>query len=192
MGAYKYIKQNFEKSYKERSEGLKGRIIQWRTMEAVSKIQSPTNIARARELGYKAKPGVIVVRVKIAKGLSKRQKPVRGRKPSKYGMFYAYAKSLQARAEERAARKFDNCEVLNSYYVGEDGEYKFYETILVDRNSPIAQKDSQFKQLVSQKNRVYRGLSASGRRHRGIIRKTFGTNLNRPSVRAARRHIFRQ
>lgn len=191
MGAYKYIKQSFEKSYKERSEELKGRIVQWRQQQAVMKISSPTNIARAREIGYKAKPGVVVARVRIAKGLSKRPKPVRGRKPSKYGRFYAYAKSLQARAEERAARRFDNCEVLNSYYVGEDGEYKFYEAIMVDRNSFSTDSDKQLMQLTNQKNRVYRGLSASGRRHRGIIKKTFGTNLSRPSVRSARRNIFR-
>lgn len=191
MGAYKYIKQSFEKSYKERSEELKGRIVQWRQQQAVMKISSPTNIARAREIGYKAKPGVVVARVRIAKGLSKRPKPVRGRKPSKYGRFYAYAKSLQARAEERAARRFDNCEVLNSYYVGEDGEYKFYEAIMVDRNSFSTDSDKQLMQLTNQKNRVYRGLSASGRRHRGIIKKAFGTNLSRPSVRSARRNIFR-
>ncbi|MGI0141193.1 MAG: 50S ribosomal protein L15e [Candidatus Micrarchaeales archaeon] len=191
MGAYKYIKQSFEKSYKERAPELKARISEWRQEGAVVRLDGPTNVARARELGYKAKQGVVVARVKVPKGLSKRQKPVRGRKPSKYGRYYAFAKSLQARAEEKAARKFDNCELLNSYYVGEDGEYKFFETILVDKSSASVKNDPQYAQVISQTKRVYRGLSSAGRRHRGIIRKTFGTNLNRPSVRAARRNIFR-
>ncbi|MDE1762156.1 MAG: 50S ribosomal protein L15e [Candidatus Micrarchaeota archaeon] len=192
MGAYKYIKQSMEQSYKERSTVLKNRISEWRREGAIVRAQVPTNVARARELGYKAKPGVIIVRVKVSKGLSKRQKPVRGRKPSKYGRFYAYAKSLQSRAEERAARKFDNCEVVNSYYVGEDGEYKFFETILVDRNNKIITSDPDYANLIANKSRAFRGLSSSGRRHRGIIRKGTGTSLSRPSVRAARRHIFRQ
>ncbi|MDE1825359.1 MAG: 50S ribosomal protein L15e [Candidatus Micrarchaeota archaeon] len=192
MGAYKYIKQNFEASYKQRGEELKRRISQWRTQGTVTKISQPTNMARARELGYKAKQGIIVARVKVLKGLSKRQKPVRGRKPSKYGAYYAFVKSLQSRAEEKAARKFTNCELLNSYYVGEDGEYKFYETIFVDRNAPTVLNNPQYTQLIANRKRVYRGLSSSGRKHRGIIRKGFGTNLNRPSVRAARRNIFRQ
>ncbi|MDE1855619.1 MAG: 50S ribosomal protein L15e [Candidatus Micrarchaeota archaeon] len=192
MGAYKYIKQSFEQSYKQRSPELKHRIIEWRKQGAVTKLQGPTNPARARELGYKAKQGIVIARVKVPKGLSKRPKPVRGRKPSKYGRFYAYAKSLQARAEERAARHFSNCELLNSYYVGEDGEYKFYEAILVDRSSPSVLNDKQFRQIMSQRNRVFRGLSASGRRHRGIIKSGLTTIQSRPSVRSARRHIFRQ
>ncbi|MDE1850750.1 MAG: 50S ribosomal protein L15e [Candidatus Micrarchaeota archaeon] len=191
MGAYKYIKQSFEQSYKERGDELKQRISAWRREGAVVKINGPTNIARARELGYKAKPGVVVARIKISKGLSKRPKPVRGRKPSKTGRFYAYAKSLQSRAEEKAARKFDNCELLNSYYVGEDGEYKFFEAILVDRTAPTVLSDKQLSQVISQKSRVYRGLSSSGRKHRGIRIRGFGTNQNRPSVRAGRRNIYR-
>ena len=40
-------------------------------------------------------------------------------------------KNIQVIAEERVADKYPNTEVLNSYYVGEDGLYKYYEVILV-------------------------------------------------------------
>ncbi|MGC8710541.1 MAG: 50S ribosomal protein L15e [Candidatus Micrarchaeia archaeon] len=184
MGMSKYIRESFQNTYKERSELQKSRIMNWRKEGSVVRVAKPMNIVRARELGYKAKQGVIVARVKIRKGLRKREKPLGGRKPSKNARFFAYSKSLQSMAEERASRKFSNCEVLNSYYVGEDGEYAFYETILLDRTSPSIMNDKGYAALINQKGRVYRGLTSSGKKHRGIADKGFGTNKNRPSVRS--------
>jgi len=42
------------------------------------------------------------------------------------------AKSLQKIAEERVAKKFSNLKRLNSYWVWEDGKYKWFEVVLVD------------------------------------------------------------
>lgn len=182
MNAYKYVNRSFQDEYKAKSPALKTRLIQWRTEPVVTRIEHPTNIARARELGYKAKQGVLVARVRVARGLSKRQKPHRGRKPSKYGRFFDYRKSLQSRAEERAARKFANCEVLNSYYAGEDGTSKFFEIILLDRTHPAVMSSSDYSGVIAQRGRAYRGLTSSGRKHRGIMKKGFGTTKNRPSV----------
>ncbi len=131
----------------------------------------PTNLARARKLGYKAKQGVIVVRVKIRKGLRKREKQRGGRKPSKSGRFFAHGKSFQAMAEERAARKFINCEVVNSYYVGEDGSYKFFEAILVDRNHPAVKSDNFYSTVTNRENRSFRGLTHAGLEHRDSVQK---------------------
>ena len=52
------------------------------------------------------------------------------------------AKSLQKMAEERAAKKFPNLKVKNSYWVGQDGRSKWFEIILVDPNHPIIKKIS--------------------------------------------------
>ena len=53
------------------------------------------------------------------------------RKPSKAGISkVAMAKNTQRIAEERVARHFPDLEVLNSYWVGEDGKHKFFEVIL--------------------------------------------------------------
>ena len=117
MNAYKHITKSFQTEYKtrpspeEQAHTVAGARALW------SASGSPQTSHRARELGYKAKQGITMARVKVERGLSMRPKPHRGRKPSKYGRYFAYRKSLQARAEDRAARKFSNCEVLNSYFV---------------------------------------------------------------------------
>ena len=191
MGSYTHIERTFQSEYKERNDIVKARISRWRAEPAVERVQRPTNIARARKLGYKAKEGVIIARIRVEKGLRKRIKPRGGRKPSKSGRFFAYVKSLQSIAEERAARRFSNCEVLNSYYVGEDGKYKFFETILLDRSHPAIMNDPQYSNVVNKMGRAYRGLTSSGIKHRGIRMKGFGTMQNRPSVRSSQRHILR-
>ena len=172
MRAYQHISSSFRQGYKERGDILKARLIKWREEPSVLRIQKPTNLARAHQLGYKAKQGVIVVRIKIRKGLRKREKPRGGRKPSKAGRFFAMGKSFQAMAEERAARKFINCEVVNSYYVGEDGSDKFFEAILVDRIHNLVKNDKTYKQIVSRENRAFRGLTHAGREHRDSVQKT--------------------
>ena len=46
-------------------------------------------------------------------------------------------------AEQRCQKKFPNLEVLNSYNIGKDGKYYFFEIILVDPNRPEIKKDKQ-------------------------------------------------
>ncbi len=189
MGAYKYITKTFQNEYKERSDLLREKIALWRRESPVTRIERPTNVARARELGYKAKQGVVVVRVRVRRGLRKREKPAGGRKPSNNGRFFAYTKSLQSMAEERAASRFTNCEVLNSYFVGEDGKYKFFEAILLDREHGSIKNDPIYSGVTNNKRRVFRGLTSSGKKHRGLLHGGFGTNKNRPSIRSKRRGI---
>lgn len=182
MNAYKHMLESFQDEYKTRDQLLKNRIMAWRKESPVARVEKPTNIARARELGYKAKQGIVMARVRVGRGLSKRRKIKAGRKPSKSGMFYAYRKSLQAMAEERAAAKFANCEVLNSYYVGQDGEYKFFEVILVDASHPAILNDPVYAKMVAQRGRSFRGMTSAGKKHRGLLHKGFGTTQGRPSV----------
>ncbi|MCL5427813.1 MAG: 50S ribosomal protein L15e [Candidatus Marsarchaeota archaeon] len=189
MGAYKYIKENFQKGYGERSDLLRRRVSAWRKAGAVVRLDGPTNLARARELGYRAKPGVIVARVKTIKGMSKRIKPRGGRKPSKSGRFFSYAKSLQSVAEDRASRKYMNAEVLNSYYIGEDGKYRFFEVMLLDRAHPAISGDAIYSGITGSKGRSFRGLTSSGVKHRGMGGKGKGFANNRPSVRSAHRGV---
>ncbi|HUB92756.1 MAG TPA: 50S ribosomal protein L15e [Candidatus Saccharimonadales bacterium] len=169
MGAYKYIKESFQQQYKERSQEMRTRIITWNTEPTLKTIEKPTNIARARELGYKDKQGVVIVRARIRKGLSKRVKVDGGRKPSKSGRYFSRKKSGQAIAEERTSRAHSNCEVLNSYYVGEDGKSKYFEVILLDRSHASVLNDPVLSSAINSRGRAYRGLTASGRRHRGMM-----------------------
>ncbi len=189
MGAYKYIKESFQNEYKNREQVLKSRVSEWRKGPSLQRIEKPSNVARARELGYKAKQGVIVVRSCIRKGMRKREKPRGGRKPSKNGRFFSYSKSLQSMAEERAARKYLNAEVLNSYYVGEDGRYKFFEIILIDRSNGSIMSDPLYSKVIKLRGRAFRGLTSSGIKHRGMAHKGNTTKVSRPSVRSAQRGI---
>lgn len=178
---YKQIKQTMQSEYKNRSDEYKSRIIKWNTEPTINRVERPTNISRARELGYKAKDGIIIVRVRLHGGSRKRKHQAGGRKPSKSGRYFTQSKSLQAIAEERAARKFTNFEVLNSYFVGAAGSRRFFEIILLDKNSNAIKEDKQYKNVIKQNGRAFRGLTSAGRRHRGIIRKRFGSHKLRPS-----------
>jgi large subunit ribosomal protein L15e len=65
-----------------------------------------------------------------------------GRRQKRMGVSkYTPAKSIKLIAEERVARKYPNLEVLNSYWVWEDGVSKWFEVILVDPNSPSIKSD---------------------------------------------------
>ena len=124
--------------------------------------------------------------MQVKGGNKKREAPAGGRKPSKYGRFFSIAKSIQAIAEERAGRKFLNCTVLNSYFVGSAGSKKFYEVILLDRASRAIQTDEVYKNIINDGTRAFRGLTSAGRKHRGIAKKGFGTAKATPSVREGR------
>jgi large subunit ribosomal protein L15e len=56
-------------------------------------------------------------------------------KPVRQGVNHLkYQRSLRSTAEERVGRRCGNLRVLNSYWVNQDGVYKYYEVILVDPN----------------------------------------------------------
>lgn len=153
-------------------ESTRSRLIQWRRESRFERVEKPTRIDRARSLGYKAKKGFVIVRGRIGRG--GRNRPVygrRGRKPSKSGVTgFTPKKSLQWIMEERIQRKYPNLEVLGSYEVGRDGRHKWFEIILIDPSAPEIKKDKNLKWITSGKNRrrVYRGLTSSGKKGRGL------------------------
>jgi large subunit ribosomal protein L15e len=171
---YHYISQAWKRPYDGELGALnKARIIEWRREETVVRIDKPTRLDRAREIGYKAMQGFIVVRVRVSKGGREKPRPNKGRRPKRMGVYgYSPEKSLQLIAEEVAARKYRGLEVLGSYYIGEDGEYKWYEVILVDPNLPTIKSDREISWIAhpSQRGRVFRGKTMAGRRMRGLLR----------------------
>ena len=148
----------------------KDRLIVWRKQHTIERIERPTKPARARSLGYKAKVGFVVARVRIEKGgRHRRLYGRRGRKPSKSGLtHYSYGKSLQWIAEERAAKRFVSLQVLNSYLAGEDGREKWFEVLMADPNHPAIFRDPNYKWLAAPANRrrVLRGLTSAGKKSR--------------------------
>ncbi len=183
---YAYIRDAWKKpgeSYV--GELLWNRLQEWRLEPSVIRIERPTRLDRARNLGYKAKQGIIVARVKVRKGARRKSRYIRGRRTKRMGMHkITPGKSIQRIAEERAARKYPNMQVLNSYWAGEDGKHKWYETILVDPIHPVIKSDKNLNWICnpSQKGRAFRGRTSAGRKGRGMRRKGWGTEKTRPSI----------
>jgi large subunit ribosomal protein L15e len=162
------------------------RLKSWRREKTVQKIARPTRLDRARALGYKAKQGIIIARVKVRRGGLRKSRYVRNRKTSKMGMLkITMGKSIQRIAEERASRRFSNLEVMNSYWVGEDGRHKWYEVILIDPHHPAIISDKNLSWITDgQRGRSERGKTKAGMKGRGMRTKGIGTEKTRPSIRA--------
>ena len=178
---YKNIAGLWKRPKDSLGELWKQRLIKWRKEGVVTRIERPTRIDRARALGYKSKQGIVMARVRVNKGKRKRPKPTGGRRPKASGRFFPLDKSKQAVAEEKVARKFPNLEVLNSYWVAEDGQRKWFECILVDRFHPSIKKDKDLRWLQTgkHKGRAARGLTSAGKKGRGLRNRGRGSEKTR-------------
>merc|ERR1711920_96043 len=100
-------------------------------------------------------------------------------------------RNLRSVAEEKAARKATNLRVLNSYWVCQDSTYKWFEVILVDPSHNAIRNDPRMQWITKpvHKHRELRGLTAAGKKARGLNKKSTGTIKKRPSRRAVwKRH----
>jgi large subunit ribosomal protein L15e len=184
---YDYVGDQWKKPDTSYKSPQQQRMIQWRQGENFTRVEKPTRIDRARSLGYKAKPGYVVVRAWVRRGTLRKPTIKGGRKPSAKGIKKITAgKSTKRIAEERTARHFPNMEVLNSYWVGKDGKHQFYEVILVDPVHHSVMKDTKINWItdVSHKRRVLRGKTSAGQKGRGLRHKGKGAEKVRPSIRA--------
>ena len=175
--AWKDPGESFPKDFRQE------RLVAWRRGEAFVRLEHPTRIDRARSLGWRAKPGFVVVRARVRRGGLRKPHPMGGRKPKRRGLLkITMAKSIQRIAEERAARRYPNLEVLASYWVGEDGMHKFYEVLLVDPQHPVIRSDPKIAWIAEPQHqgRVYRGLTPAGKKGRGLRYKGTGAEKVRP------------
>jgi len=185
---YQYIAdawKNPEKSYVK--ELNKQRRIIWRREENFCRVEKPTRLDRARKLGYKAKQGYVIVRARVRKGGLRKRTIHSGRRAKRKGITKMMTgKSMQRMAEERTQKRYQNLEVLNSYWVGRDGQQEWYEIILVDPHHPVIMSDPKINWICdnTQKGRVYRGKTSAGQRGRGLHKKGKGVEKNRPSIKA--------
>ena len=184
MGMYKYVREAWKKPHEGLKKLWQERQVKWRQEEATVRIERPTRIDRARSQGYKAKPGFIIVRQRVNRGGRQREQIRHPRRPKAMSRRKDLTMNYQAVSENRAARKYPNCEVLNSYYVGHDGLHYWYEIILVDRHNPSIMADEKISWIMDHRGRSERGLTSAGRRGRGLLRKGTGAEKIRPSLRA--------
>ena len=167
------------------------RMAQWRREPVNCRIERPTRLDAARRMGYKAKQGVVLIRTRVRRGGLRKGKIHMKRKPSKAGISkITMAKITQRIAEERVNRHFPNLEVLNSYWVGQDGKHKYFEVIMIDTHHPAIINDKQLGVFSrangkrAHRGRAYRGKTSAGKRCRGLHKKGKGAEKLRPSLRA--------
>jgi large subunit ribosomal protein L15e len=183
--AYKYIAEAWSKPEETFvDELMRKRLVGWRREHTVTRIDKPTRLDRARKLGYKAKQGFVMARVRVKRGGLKKLRPRAGRRPKRMGVKkFKHAKSLRLIGEERAGRKFPNLEVLNSYWVGEDGRQKWFEVIMVDPDHPSIKTDRDINWICQKQHnrRVFRSMTSAGKKVRGLRGKGRGAESFRPS-----------
>ena len=90
----------------------KERRVAWRREENFVRIDKPTRLDKARNVGYKAKQGYVLVRGRVRKGSFGKRKIKAGRRAKRKGILQiTVGKSMQRIAEERAQKRFPNLEV---------------------------------------------------------------------------------
>lgn len=184
---YDFIGDKWKKPDTSYKSPQQQRLIQWRDEDNFLRVEKPLRLDRARSLGYKAKLGYTVVRAKVRRGGLRKPDFRGGRKASARGIVKITAKkNVQRIAEERTGKRFPNMEVLNSYWVGEDGKYHYFEVILVDPSHPSIMADPKINWITnpSTSRRVLRGKTSAGQRGRGLTHKGKGAEKVRPSIKA--------
>ena len=176
MGLYKYLRQAWKKPSAELVELNRQKMIQWRKQPTTVRIDHPSRLDRAHSIGFKAKQGIFLVRQRLSRGGRMRDTDGRGGRKSKNARrFLILDKSYQSVAEVRASSKYPNCEVLNSYFVAQDGKNIWFEIIMIERSHPNIVNDSTLRNVAAQRGRANRGLTSAGKKSRGLRQKGKGT-----------------
>jgi len=195
MGAYKYLEELWKKKQSDVLRFLlRIRCWEYRQLPAVHRASRPSRPDKARRLGYKAKQGYVIYRARVRRG--GRKKPIAKGivfgKPATQGVNQLkWQRSLRSKAEERVGRRCGNLRVLNSYWVNQDASYKYYEIICVDPFHSAIRNDPRINWIAKpvHKHRELRGLTATGKRGRGLLAKGGKGKARRPSTKGAQKRL---
>ena len=137
------------KMLKENPIELRQRAVVWRNENAVTRVEKPSRIARARRLGYKAKQGIVVIRMRVGTGGMRKQRPRGGRRPKHLGVTKIKADvSMKQVSERRVLERYPNMKLLGSYFLYKDGMHYWFEVILADPSHPRIAKDKEIRKRV--------------------------------------------
>ena len=99
---YHYLREAWKKPD---TAVLRERMIGWRASGAVEVVDKPLRLDRARSLGYKAKKGFVVARIRVMRGgRTRRRVEVKGRKTRKQTNRKTLKMSYRWVAEMRASK----------------------------------------------------------------------------------------
>lgn len=187
MGAFSYLRELYTKKQSDVMRFiLRLRCWEYRQLPELVRLTHPTRPDKARKMGYKAKQGYIIYRIRVRKGSRRRvaKKNVLAGKPRTHHIYkLTPSLNLQSIAENKAGKALPALRLLNSYWINQDGAYKYYECIFVDPVHPAIQHDAKINWICNslQKRRETRGLTAVGVKHRGLIGSGTGYRKIRPS-----------
>ncbi len=184
-GFYHFIAKAWKTRSEDFTEEQRKKMIDWRASERVTKIEKPLRLDKARKLGYKAKKGFIVYRVTIKRGGRARERPMAKRRSKRLSVMKVLRMNYRWVAEQRAQKAHLNLEVLNSYPIGKDGKFYFFEVIMVDPEMPEIKSDKDINWICKpeNRNRSLRGLTSAAKKSRGLRNKNPELKV-RPSLRS--------
>jgi len=187
MGAMKYLEEMSKRKQCDVNRFLsRVRTWEYRQLPAIHRASRPSRPDKARRLGYRAKQGFVMMRVRIKRGGRKRRvsKGICYGKPSTSGVNkWKHARNFKAMAEERVGRKIGALRLLNSYWVAQDAVHKWFEVVMVDPMHKCIRDDARINWICNpvHKHRELRGLTAAGKRSRGLLRRGKAGLKVRPS-----------
>ena len=139
------------KLWQANSPDIRDRVVQWRKENAITRIDRPSRLQRARRLGYKAKQGIVVVRMRVGTGGMRKQRPVAGRRPKHLGVTRIKADDdMKTVATRRVLERYPNMKLLGSYFVYKDGMHYWFEVIMADPMHPRIAQDKELRQRIPQ------------------------------------------
>jgi len=145
-----YQDQIWLKMWRENAPELRAKAVEWRRQTSLVRVERPSRIQKARQLGYKAKQGIVVIRMRVGRGNMRKKRPVAGRRPKHLGVLRIKpALSMQKVAERRVLERHPNMKLLGSYYLYQDGLYLWYEVIIADPSHPRILKDKEIRGKLS-------------------------------------------
>ena len=144
-----YQDRTWIRLWRENAPELRQRVVLWRKQNAITRIEKPSRPERARRLGYKAKQGVITVRMRVGTGGMRKQGPRGGRRPKHLGVTRIKADdSMKTVAERRVLERYPNMSLLGSYFIYKDGMHYWFEVILADPMHPRIMGDKELNRRV--------------------------------------------
>jgi large subunit ribosomal protein L15e len=148
---YSQISKTWQQILREKGGDMRTRAVELRREPAMLRVDRPWRLDRARAIGYKAKEGVVVVRMRVSRGGMRRQRPTSGRRPKHMGVLkIKSAVSMQRVAERRAQERHPNMRLLGSYPVWEDGIHAWFECVLIDPQHPAIKSDYNYRRALGQ------------------------------------------
>jgi large subunit ribosomal protein L15e len=134
---YSVLRRTWKVKSDEVRSLMRQRMVAWRRQPAVVRVGQPLRLDRARTLGYKAKQGYVVLRVRVRRGGFQRPRPRSGRRPKAIGVTrHKVNVSMKEEAIMRAVKFYPNLKPLGAYPLASDSLYKWFEVIAVDPKHP--------------------------------------------------------